>query len=172
MKKTYRLTIDYMIEVNEKVEADGENSRELIEKTQHIMNAFFLVPEALDEYNKDRFYEGFLDEDPWYNDLGELLGIKDQDEYIKLLITHLPANTIPYFQALFGNNSTEEYSDEGIDLLGDQFSDPVPLNASFKEVGDINVLNIDEQANCPPGLGNCKLVQSIIEFLNQRIKCA
>jgi hypothetical protein len=176
MKKTYRLTIDYMIEINEKVQADGENSRELIEKTQHILNAFFLASEVLHEFNKYRFYEGFLDVDPWNNDLGELLGIKDQHEYMKPLTMHLPSNTIPYFQALFCNTdrniSIEEYSDEGMNLFRDQFSAPIPLNASFKEIGGINVLDIDEKVNCPPGLENCKLVQSIIEFLHQGVKCA
>jgi hypothetical protein len=171
MKKTYRLTIDYEIEINEKVQADGEYSRELIEKTQHIMNAFFLVPEALHEFNKDRVYEFFFNHDFGNNDLGELLGRKAEDEYMKPLIMHLPANTIPYFQALFCNNSTEKYSDEGMDLFRDQFSVPLPLNASFKEIGDINVLDIDEKENCL-GLENCKLVQSIIEFLHQGVKCA
>ena len=92
MKKTYRLTIDYMIEINEKVKADGEYSRELLEKTQHIMNAFFLAQGVLLEFNKDSFYEGFLDVDPWGNDMGELLGIKDQYEYMKTLNMHLPSN--------------------------------------------------------------------------------
>lgn len=176
MKKTYRLTIDYEIEINEKVQADGEYSRELIVKTQHILNAFFLAPEALREFNKDRFYEGFLDVDPWNNDLGELLGIKDQHEYMKPLIMHLPSNTIPYFQVLFCNAdrniSSEECSDEGMNLFRDQLSVPIPIHASFKEIEDINVLDIDEKANCPPGLENCKLVQSIIEFLDKRVKCA
>jgi len=143
MKKTYRLTIDYMIEINEKVKADGEYSRELLEKTQHIMNALFLVPGVLLEYNRDRFYEGFLDVDPWENDLGELLGIKDQHEYMKPLIMHLPANTIPYFQALFCNNSTEEYSDEGMNLCIGQFGRPIPLHASFKEIEDSDCLSLD-----------------------------
>jgi hypothetical protein len=175
MKKTYRLTIDYMIEINEKVQVDGEYSRELIEKTRHIMNAFFLAPEVLLEYNKDRFYEGFLDVDPWNNDLGELLGIKEQHEYMKPLIMHLPSNTIPYFQALFGNTDrnigTEDYSDEGMNLCIDQFGKPIPLHASFKEIEDIDCLSLDKKMNCP-GLENCKLVQSIIEFLHQGARCA
>lgn len=172
MKKTYRITIDYEIEINEKVQADGEYSRELIEKTQHIMDAFFQCPDVLYEFNKYRFYEGFLDVDPWHNDLGELLGIKYKDEYMTPLIMHLPSNTIPYFQVQFCNNSTEKYSDEGMDLFRDQFSVPHPLNASFKEIGDINVLDIDEKSNCPAGLENCKLFQSIIAFLHQGVKCA
>ena len=172
MVKNYRITIDYMIEINEKVQADGEYSRELIEKTQHILNAFFLAPEVLNEFNKDRFYEGFLDIDPWSNDLGELLEIKDQHEYMKSLIMHLPANTVPYFQALFCNNSIEDYSDQGMNLCTDQFKNPIPIGASFKEIGDMDVLNIDEQVNCPPCLKNCQPVQSIIEFLQQRVKCA
>ena len=52
MKKTYRLTIDYMMEINEKVKVDGECSRELLEKTQHIINAFLLAPDVLDEFIK------------------------------------------------------------------------------------------------------------------------
>ena len=175
MKKTYRLTIDYMIEINEKVKADGEYSRELVEKTQHIMDAFFRSPVVLLEFNKYRFYEGFLDVDPWNNDLGELLGIKDQDEYMKPLTMHLPSNTIPYFQALFcntdRNNSIEEYSDEGMNLFRDQFSRPIPVHGSFKEIKDTNSINTDEKVNCQ-GLENCKLVQSIIEFLHQGVRCA
>jgi hypothetical protein len=175
MKKTYRLTIDYMIEIDEKVQADGEYSRELLEKTQHVMDAFFLAPEVLLEFNKDRFYEGFLDVDPWNNDLGELLGIKDQYEYMKPLIMHLPANTIPFFQALFGNMDKdigeEEYSDDGMNLFRYQFGKPIPLNASFKEIEDIDCLSLDKKINCP-GLENCKLVQSIIEFLHQGARCA
>jgi hypothetical protein len=174
MKKTYRLTIDYEIEINERVEADGEYSQELVEKTQHIMNAFFLCPEILLEYNKDRFYEGFLDVDPWNNDLGELLEIKDQSEYMKALIKHLPANTIPYFQALFsifeGNSSPAEYSNEGMNLCIDQFSKPIPIHASFKEIGDANGISLVEKKQFP-GLENCKLVQSIIEFFNQGARC-
>jgi len=175
MKKTYRLTIDYMIEIDEKVQADGEYSRELLEKTQHIMNAFFLAPEVLLEFNKDRFYEGFLDVDPWNNDLGELLDIKDQHEYMNTLTIHLPSNTIPYFQALLCNTdrniSIEEYSDEGMNLFRDQFSVPIPLHASFKEIEDTDCLSLDKKMNCQ-GLENCKLVQSIIEFLHQGVKCA
>ena len=176
MKKTYRLTIDYEIEINEKVQADGEYIRELLEKTQHILNELLLSPEVLREFNKYRFYEGFLDVDPWNNDLGELLGIKDKDEYMKPLTMHLPSNTIPYFQVQFCNTgrniSIEKYSDAGMSLFVDQFCAPIPLNASFKEIGDINVLDIDEKANCPQSLENCKLVQSIIEFLHQRVRCA
>lgn len=175
MKKTYRLTIDYMIEINEKVKADGEYSRELLEKTQHIMNAFLLAPGVLLEYNKDRFYEGFLDVDPWNNDLGELLGIKDQHEYMKPLIKHLPANTIQYFQALFGNTGKEiggeEYSNEGMNLCLGQFGKPIPLHASFTEIEDIDCLSLDKKINCP-GLENCKLARSIIEFLHQGARCA
>jgi hypothetical protein len=164
-----------MIEINERVQADGEYSRELLEKTQHIMNAFFLAPEVLLEFNKERFYEGFLDVDPWNNDLGELLDIKDRHEYMKTLIMHLPSNTIPYFQALFCNTgrniSTKEYSDEGMNLFRDQFSRPIPLNASFKEIEDTNCLSLDKKMNCP-GLGYCKLLYSIMEFLQQGVKCA
>ncbi len=174
MKKTYRITIDYEIEINEKVEADGEYSRELVEKTQHIMNAFFLAPEVMLEYNKQRFYEGFLDVDPWNNDLGELLEIKDQYEYMKTLTRHLPANTVPYFQALFcnieGNPGINEYSDEGMRLWIEQFSKSIPLHASFKEIGDSNGISLVEKKQFP-GLENCKLVQSIIEFFHQGARC-
>jgi len=141
MKKTYRLTIDYEIEINEKVKADGDYSLELVKKTQHIMNAFFLCPEILLEYNKERFYEGFLDFAPWGIDLGELLEIKDQDEYMKSLTRHLPANTVPYFQALFcdieGNSSIEAYSNEGMGLCIEQFSKPIPIHASFPMAAQI-----------------------------------
>jgi hypothetical protein len=176
MKKTYRLTIDYEIEINEKVQADGEYSRELIEKTQHILNAFFLVPDVIDEFNKNRLYTGFLDCDPWGNDMGEFLDIKEQEVFMSTLCRHLPPRTVQYFRELFYH--VENYSitgkvlDEGLNLLVVQFRKPIPLNASFKEIGDINVLDIDEKANCPPGLENCKLVQSIIEFLHQGVKCA
>lgn len=175
MKKTYRITIDYMLEINERVQADGEYTRELLEKTQHIMDAFFRSPEVLHEFVKERLYEGFLDVDPWGNDLGELLDIKDQYEYMKTLAMHLPSGTIPYFQALFcnidGNISSEKYSNEGMNLCIDQFSAPIPLNASFKEIEDTDCLSLDNKMNCP-GLENCKLVQSIMEFLHQGVKCA
>lgn len=175
MKKTYRLTIDYEIEINEKVQADGEYSRELVEKTQHIMNAFFLVPEVLHEFIKDRFYEGFLDVDPWGNDLGELLEIKDQYEYMKALTRHLPANTVPYFLALFCNFekslSIVKYSEEGMGLCIDQFCKPIPLYASFLEIGGAKGIQLDVKKQCPC-LQDCKLAQSIIEFLHHGARCA
>jgi hypothetical protein len=139
------------------------------------MNAFFLAPEVLHEFVKERFHEGFLDVDPWNNDLGELLDIKDQYEYMNTLTMHIPSNTITYFQALFCNNdrnvSIGEYSDEGMNLCMNQFRKPIPLNASFKEIEDTNCLSLDEKMNCP-GLENCKLVHCIIEFLHQGVKCA
>ena len=176
MKKTYRLTIDYMIEINEKVQADGEYSRELLEKTQDIINALFQCPDVLYAFIKERTYNYILGSDSSSNDMAEFLDIKGPEVYMRDLCRHLPPGTVPYFQELFlhvKNYSTaDEDLDEGLDLLIDQISMPVPHNAAIKEIGDIDVLNIDEKANCPPGLENCKLVQSIIEFLHQGIKCA
>jgi hypothetical protein len=175
MKKTYRLTIDYMIEINEKVKADGEYSRELLEKTQHIMNAFFQTPDVLHEYVKDRFYYGFLDCDPWGNDMGEFLDIKEQEEFMRTLTRHLPPGTVPYFQVLFLNDenksSTGENLDDGLNMLVGQFSRLIPVNASLKEIRDSNGFNLDKKINCS-GLENCKLAQRFIEFLLQETRCA
>jgi hypothetical protein len=175
MKKTYRLTIDYMMEINEKVKVDGECSRELLEKTQHIMNAFFLVPDVLDEFIKERLYYCYFNTESANKDLAELIRLKKEAEYMPDLCRQLPAGTVPYFQDLFchvENNSTDDEDlDEGLDLLVVQFSRPIPLSASFKEIEDIDCLSLDKGMNCP-GLENCKLVQGIIEFLHQGARCA
>lgn len=138
MKKTYRLTIDYMIEINEKVKADGEYSRELLEKTQHIMDAFFRSPQVLHEFIKERLYWGFLDCDVCSNDLGELIGIKDEHEYMPLLSKYLPYETVSYLLGIFcpdkefpGSNKEEE---DGRWLVLSQFGKFAPLNASFKDM--------------------------------------
>ena len=175
MKKTYRLTIDYMIEINEKVQADGEYSRELLEKTQHIMDAFFRSPDVLDEFVKERIYFCFFNSDAYNKDLAQCIRLKDVAEYIPGLSRHLPSGIVPYLMDLFcheeNNSTTGKDLDEGLDLLVDQFRRPIPTNASFEDISDTIDINHDDKVNFP-GLENCKLVQSIIEFLHQRVKCA
>jgi hypothetical protein len=175
MKKTYRLIIDYMVEINEKVQADGEYSREIIERTQHIMNAFFLVPEVLNEFIKERIHYCFFNTDAYNNELVECMRIKKDTGYMHVLSQHLPSGTVPYFQALFchAKDCTTPYDDldDGFDLVVDQFPRPTPVHASFKEIKHANGFSHEERVNFP-GLEECKLVQSIIEFLQQRVKCA
>jgi hypothetical protein len=164
-----------MIEINEKVKADGEYSRGLVEKTQHIMNAFFLAPEVLLEFIKERLYFCFFNPGAFNHDMAECIRLKKEAEYMPSLSGHLPSGTVPYFQDLFchdeNDSTTNEDLDKGLDLLVDQFSRPIPIHASLKEIGDTIGINLDEKMNCP-GLENCKLVQSIIEFLHQGVRCA
>jgi hypothetical protein len=175
MKKTYRLTIDYMIEIDEKVQADGEYSRELLEKTQHVMDAFFRSPDVLHEFIKERSYFYFFNAGGYNKDLDHCTRLKNLAEYMPGLSRHLPSGTVPYLMALFcheeDKSTSDEDIDEGLDLLVDQFSVPIPLHASFKEIEDTDCLSLDKKMNCQ-GLENCKLVQSIIEFLHQGAKCA
>jgi len=175
MKKTYRLTIDYEIEINEKVKADGEYSLELVEKTQHIMNAFFLCPNVLYDFVKDRLYDFLLYGDPRGHYMAECLDIKDEEVFIRNLSPCLPTGTVPYLLELFshgGNNSTDDKClEEGLGLLLAQFSKPIPIQASFKEIGDANGISLVEKKQFP-GLENCKLVQSIIEFIHHGARCA
>ena len=175
MKKTYRLTIDYEIEINEKVQAYGEYSRELGVKTQHIINAFFQCPEVLLDFVKNRLFNFLLYGDPKGHYMAESLDIKKEEVFMRNLSRYLPTGTVPYLLELFGyeeNNSiSNEDLEEGLGLLLEQFSKPIPLHASFKEIRDANGISPVEEKQFP-GLENCKLVQSIIELFHQGARFA
>ena len=92
MKKIYRLTIDFEVEINEKVKVPGEESEEpgeytpgMLEKTQHIMNAFFMNPVVMHEYIKQRLYWRFLNFDNLEKLMYGLLGVQDEDQLLPLL---------------------------------------------------------------------------------------
>jgi len=106
--------------------------------------------------------------------MDELLDIKDEEVHVRTLSRHLPPGTVPYLLDLFCHEKNYSTGDkdleEGLGLLLAQFCKPIPIHASFKEIGDTNCISLDEKMHYQD-LENCKLVQSIMEFFHQGVRC-
>lgn len=153
MKKTYRITIDYMIEINEKVKTPGdkEYNPELLEKIQHIMDAFFLSGDELFEFVKNRIYWGFLNSDMSENDLCELIELLNEDDFMPALSRHLPPETVPFLLGIYQCNSdfpgTIKENEDAIWLLLCQFGAFEPIRASIEEIVPYTLFDPDKKIN-------------------------
>lgn len=177
MRKMYRLTIDYMYEINEKVKSPGDKEYmpELLDKTQQIMDAFFLSEDELFEFVKNRLYYGFLYWNESEHNLDELIGLKDEAEFMPFLSRHLPSETLPYLLGIYQLNSdfpgTDEQEEDARGLVLDQFGKFDPVKASVEEIGPYNQLGLDKKIACTD-IKNCRLIRCIIDALNQEFRCA
>jgi len=156
MKKTYRLTLDYEIEINDRVvvpEEEGAYTFEMREKTQFILDALQRHPDVLHETIKHRIYWSFLDCDAGNNDLRDIIGLKDEIEINSRLVPDIPVSAMQYYLAIFcGNEEFQEVIPEEVDCDGrwlfvSQFGDFVPLRGSFEEIGHKEIIPQKEERN-------------------------
>jgi len=167
MKKTYRVTVDYELDFNKQVklpEEPAKISREMVEKTQHIIDAVLSQPQVMLELVKHRLYWGFLESSPNYEKMEEAIELKEEAEVMSLLIPEIPSDTIPYFSSIFCNSteysvSDEEYS-EGLGLFLSQFAAFNIIDASIKDIGETDLPK--ERRNC---VHNCPLIRIIRNFI-------
>lgn len=184
MKKIYRLTIDFETEINEKVKVPGKEiedpgkyTPEMLEKTQHIMNAFFMNPGIMHEYIKFRLYWAFRDFDQLEKPVYGLLGVQDEYQLLPLLNKDIPTRTVPYFTGLLSLNNTnfpgtdkEEEIARG--LFYNQFWGFNPFRGSIVDIGDEvgdnhSIIPINNRC-----LGDCILAQQLRDFFSKEVKYA
>ena len=156
MIKTYRLTLDYEIEINDLVvvpKEEGVYTFEMREKTQFILDALQRHPDVLNEEIKHRIFWGFLDSDASGNDLREIIDLQDEEEIMSRLIQDIPASAMPYYLAIFCGNEefqktiSNEMDCDGRHLFISQIGRFVPLRGSFEEIGNTEVIPIKEVRN-------------------------
>ena len=184
MKKIYRLTIDFEIEINEKVKVPGEESEDpgeyppgMLEKTQHIMNAFFMNPGILHEYIKFRLYWRFLAFNHLEKLLHGLLGVQDEDQLLPLLTKDIPIRTVPYFTGFCGLNNidfpgTDTEEEMAKEFFYSQFWGFNPFRGSLVDIGDEvgdNHAIIPINNRC---LGDCMLARQLRDFFSKEVKYA
>ncbi|NIM10619.1 MAG: hypothetical protein GTO45_01395, partial [Candidatus Aminicenantes bacterium] len=75
MKMMYRVSIDYEVEIIERIPVLRPTRRGNPDKIQQVIDTFVSHRDILTEFNKSRLYEGLLDSDPWGNDLGPFLRV-------------------------------------------------------------------------------------------------
>ena len=184
MKKNYRLTIDFEIDINEKVKVpgditdNGECTPEILEKTQHIMDAFFKEPRVMDEFIKNRLYS-HIHYNHWTREvMAELLGLKTEEEFLPLLAPHLPPGSVPYLLGVFCGDKNFPVPYEAVpydedatlnDMVLDQFGDFKLASGSIKErEKEINSI-LPVNNSC---LGNCILARELRDFLLKEVKYA
>ena len=174
MKKNYRLTIDFEIDINEKIkvpgnmEDNGECTPEILEKTQHIMDAFFKGPRIMFEFIKNRFFERILCNEYSKDEIAEVLGLHTDEELISLLVPHLPPGAVSYLLGIFlgdKNFSCKDDDDAALNaMLLYQFGDFTPVRGSIiEQEKDCNsIMPVSE-----PCLGNCILARKLKDFFLQ-----
>ena len=120
MKKNYRLTIDFEIDIDEKVRVpgeiagNGECTAEMLEKTQHIMDAFFKEPRVMDNFIKNRLNSRILCNEGAQDAMAEVLDLHEEKEFMSLLAPHIPPGTVPYLLGVFcgDKNFTIPYDED------------------------------------------------------------
>jgi hypothetical protein len=142
MKCIYRVSIDYEVEIIERIPFLNLHRVENLARRQQVMDAFVMHRDILMEFNKGRLYEGLLDSDAFGNDLGKYLRVMDKKEIWHALARHLSPETAAYVLGLVypgkAYNGTAAEQDNEQRLLFSRFGDFVPLAASFKEIGNEN----------------------------------
>ena len=86
MKKNYRLTIDFKIDINEKVKVpgnmtdNGECTPAILEKSRHVMDAFFKEPGVKHEFIKHRVFYRIHSSDHTKETKAKFLGLLADEE--------------------------------------------------------------------------------------------
>jgi len=166
MKKNYRLTIDFEIDINEKVKVPGnmadkgECTPAILEKTQHVMDAFFKEPGVMHEFIKNRLFSRILCSDHSQEEMVEVLGLQAEEELISLLAPHLPPGAVPYLLGVFLGDKNFPCTDDDDAALNNmvlyQFGDFTIAGVSLKEQEEDSNSILPLNEPCP---GNCILAR-------------
>ncbi|UCH97683.1 MAG: hypothetical protein JSV88_12765 [Candidatus Aminicenantes bacterium] len=152
MKKTYRLTIDYMFDIKEKIRASGDDqgeiSQEKLDKLQQIIDTFLTNPEILKEYQKCRVYEGTCLPYSFSVEIGELIKVKKFDEIMESLVQKVPSEIESYYKSLFCETypymgSNDDFDNE-FSLIYCHLTDVKVVNACFQEIEKESKIELKE----------------------------
>lgn len=148
MKMMYRVSIDYEVEIIERIPVLRPTRRGNPGKIQQVIDTFVSHRDILTEFNKSRLYEGLLDSDPWGNDLGPFLRVMNKKDIWYSLAQYLSPETASYFLSLVCRpkkyTGSKEEHDRETRLFFNRFGDFIPLSATFKEIWKKSGNNIHE----------------------------
>lgn len=143
MIKNYRFVIDFTINIDEEIKAQGKFDvrKQFIDNYPVIINHFQSNPEVLREFLKMRFCESYLD-DSKAKEFIKLLKVKNVQEIFLPILSGLPVDAAVCLLRLFYNekmDGDEDDVDKTEDELGlflEQFYRIHFTLASFEEIGE------------------------------------
>ena len=143
MIKNYRFVIDFTINIDEEIKAQGKFDvrRQFIDNYPVIINHFQSNPEVLREFLKMRFSESYLDSFK-AKEFIKLLNVKNVQEIFLPILSGLPVDAAVCLLRLFYNekmDGDEDDVDKTEDELGlflEQFYRIHFTLASFEEIGE------------------------------------
>ncbi|MGD2093034.1 MAG: hypothetical protein PVH61_43130 [Candidatus Aminicenantes bacterium] len=143
MVKHYRLAIDFTINIDEEIKAQGNYNvrQQFIDSYPLIINHFQSNPEVLREFLKFRFCEFYLDSYK-ARDFIKLLKVKNIQEIVLPMLSNLPSDAALCVLRIFYNGKMDiheediEKTEDELALFLKQFYQIDFTQTSFEEIGD------------------------------------
>jgi hypothetical protein len=143
MVKNYRLVIDFTINIDEEIKAQGNYNvrKQFIDNYPLIINHFQSNPDVLREFIKMRFYDLYL----CYNipdDVVQLLKVKNIQEIFLPMLSDLPFDAAFCLLRIFYNVKMDiheddiEKTEDELALFLEQFYQIHFTQTSFEEIGE------------------------------------